>query len=198
MKELCVEHGRWAGGDMRFKGGEALAHVALRKAAMSGDQSRVWAAVARKNEAHGTENATGTYRRTVQNAALRKRIKKHREHILGKLGDDPQLAGFVFAINGKIRAADLFGNPVLFADLRDKLVSAYVLEALEHQVDPNAPKLRSGKAKAFFDGARAAPKGPATKSGRATNYKKRLKGVTGAETVDDETKDMVRETYIAD
>ncbi len=196
VKVFCVEHGRWAGGDMRFKGGQALAHVGLRKAAMSGDQSAVWAEVARKNEAHGTENETGTYRRTIQNSLMRERITKHRLHLLRRLPKDPQLAGFVFAINGEIRAADLFGNPSLFGDLKNKLVSAYVLEALEHQVDPNAPKLGKGKARKFFDKARKAPKSAPAKSGRATNYKKKLKGLLGNETVDEGTKDVLRETYI--
>ena len=39
---------------------------------------------------------------------------------------DIQLAGVVFAINGDIRVADLFGNPLLFGKLQNKLLTAYV------------------------------------------------------------------------
>ena len=128
--------------------------------------------MSRKNHAHGTENATQTYRRTIQNRQVRKRIAKFRNEIYSRLPQDSQMAGFVFAVNGKIRVADLFGNPVLFSDLREKLVSSYILEALEHEVDKAAPNVSVGAAKGFMQNGRGAKRGGQKKSGDATNYSK--------------------------
>jgi len=194
---FCVEQGRWHGGNMRFQSGSALAHVALRKAAMSGDQSKVWAEVARKNLKHGTQSSTSTYRRTIQNARVRAKVAPYRAQITKMLPSNLELAGIVFAINGKIRVADLFGNPVLFRSLQDKLLSAYILEALGEQVDRNAPALSKGKAQDWLYKARQAKKVRYKSQGRSVNYKKETPNAIGAETEDQATGKTVRETYIS-
>jgi hypothetical protein len=193
---FCVEQGRWTGGNMKFAAGQALAHVGLREAAMSGDQSKVWAAVAKKNRQQGTQNSTDTYRRTIQNEKVRAKIAPYREEILKLLPKDAQLAGLIFAINGKIRVADLFGNPVLFADLKSKLLSAYILEALDQQVIKNAPTLNAAAAEHFVGKARQLKKVKQSSSGRSINYKLEDKDQIGSETVDQGTGKKVRETYI--
>jgi hypothetical protein len=195
---FCVEQGRWQGQRMAFSSGRALAHVGLQKAAMSGSQSRVWAEVARKNLRHGTQSRTSTYKRTIQNARLRARIAPYRREIKSKLPGNMKLAGLVFAINGKIRVADLFGNPLLMAKLNDKLLSSYILEALGQKVDRNAPVVSAGKARYFLNKARRAPAQPLESYGRSKNYRKKSKGLIGAETVDKATGKKVRETYFAE
>jgi hypothetical protein len=159
---FCVEHGRWNGGKMEFASGGAIAHGTLAQAAMTGDQGKVWEEVARKNAVEGTANETDTYRRTVQDGKLREKITAHRAALKAKLPRG-RLAGFVFAVNGEVRVADLFGNPVLLDALQDKLLSAYVLEALEDEVDPNAPPVAAAEAAAMVEGAKkAAPRGKQT------------------------------------
>ncbi len=194
---FCVEHGRWQGQNMKFAAGKAMAHAALREAALSGSQSKVWDAVAAKNKQQGSESSTGTYRRTIQNEKVRKQIAPYRDEIVKLLPKEMKMAGMVFAINGKIRVADLFNNPVLFGDVRDKLLSAYLLEALGQKVERNAPPLSAKAAKGFFDEVRKG-KGMKMKgaSGRSVNYKKDLPNAIGADTVDAETGQTVRESYI--
>ncbi|MBI4814745.1 MAG: hypothetical protein HY791_00725 [Deltaproteobacteria bacterium] len=194
---FCVEQGRWQGQSMEFRGGNALAHAELRKAALTGDQGQVWQEVARKNATHGTTSETQTYRRTVQNAELRKRVAHHVSAVITQLPKDERLAGFVFGINGQIEVADLFGNPVLFGDLREKLVSSYVLAALEKSEDAaSAKKLDKAGAEKFLGKARAGNKDAPSSSGRAKVYKKKAIGSIGTETVDEGSGKTLKESYL--
>jgi hypothetical protein len=192
---FCVEQNRWQGREMKFSGAGAIAHLKLREAAMTGQQGEVWKEVARKNATHGTSSETETYRRTIQNADLRKKIAGYRTSLEALLPAKP-IAGAIFAINGEIQVADVFDNPKLFGSLKEKLLSAYILEALEHQIDADAPKLEKGKAKKFLDDAQAAPSSKPRKSIRATSYEKENDDAKGVETVDDATGKRVRSTYI--
>jgi hypothetical protein len=193
---FCVEQGRWRGQNMKFEGGGAMADVSIRRAAMQGSQSEVWNEVAKKNVLHGTQSSTQTYRRTIQNAKVRKKIKPYIRQLRAQLPRDERLAGLVFGINGTIHVADIFGNPVLFADLSDKLLSAYVLEALGHQVDEKAAPVSSDAAKTFIGKARRTKTKGVKKSGRARNMSKENPEFIGNETVDAESDSTVRESYI--
>ncbi len=197
VEVFCVEQGRWRGRKMKFKGSGALAHAKLRKAALSGSQGEVWAEVQRKNASHGTNNSTHTYRRTVQDAKIRSKISKYRQQVTRQLPDAP-LVGFVFAINGQTKAADLFANPLLHSDLQDKLLSAYILEALEHQQDKRAPKYSKKKAQGFYKKARGAKRVSTKKSGSTRNHKKKAKGIVGTQAVDEASGKVLKESYFAD
>lgn len=194
---FCVEQGRWHGQQMRFSASGALAHAKLRRAAMTGSQGAVWAEVARKNTQHQSQSSTQTYRRTIQNAALRARIASYLSELDRLLPRATPLAGLVLAINGRIRIADLFGNPVLFGKLKEKLLAAYVLEALEEQVERGAKPVAKAEAQGWLTKARQAQRGTESKSGRALNYKKDSEGALGSETYDPKTKAPVRETYLS-
>ena len=193
---FCVEQGRWAGQNMKFKGGGAMADVSIRRAAMKGSQSEVWNEVAKKNVLHGTQSKTQTYRRTIQNAKVRKKIKPYVRQLKQRLPRDERLAGLVFGINGKIHVADIFGNPVLFQDLSDKLLSAYVLEALGHQVNKRAAPVSSEAAESFIGKARKTKAKRVRKSGRAKNLNKEDIDFIGNETIDGDNAETVRESYI--
>jgi hypothetical protein len=197
VKVFCVEQGRWRGQNMKFRSGGALAHVALRKAAMSGSQGKVWEEVARKNLKHGTQSSTSTYRRTIQNAALRRKIAPYRKKIVTQLPGALRLAGMVFAINGKIRVVDLMGNPLLYAALQEKLLSSYILEALGQQVVRNAPSISKGAAREYLHKARKAKRVRFKGSGRSRNFKMDNDELIGNETYDKKTGKKVRETYIS-
>ena len=99
-------------------------------------------------------------------------------------------------INGKIHVADIFGNPVLFRDLSDKLLSAYVLEALGHQVDKRAAPVSSEKARTFIGKARKSKAKKVRRSGRAKNLAKEDDDFIGSETIDADDEATVRESYI--
>lgn len=192
---FCVEHGRWTGAKMDFASGGAIAHRELATAALSGDQGAVWAEVAKTNAKEGTESATGTYRRTVQDGALRDKIAKHRDALKKELPKG-RLAGFVFAVNGDVRIADLFGNPVLLDELQDKLLSAYILEALEEDVDPNAKPLSPKAAEAFIESAQAAPVSATKSAGRAENTTRENDEVIMNQSKDTATGVGTRGTYM--
>lgn len=196
VEVFCVEQGRWQGQKMKFEGGGALAHAQLRKAALSGSQGEVWSEVQRKNTAHASNSATQTYRRTVQKPELREKIAYYRDHIRRQLPDS-SLVGFVFAVNGRTRVADLFANPVLLSDLQDKLLSAYILEALEDQLDKRAPKFGKAKAKKFYEDSKNAPEVSNKVSGRSRTRKKASNDVLGTEAVDEDTGQTVKESYFA-
>lgn len=192
---FCVEQGRWQGQRMEFSGSGAVAHLDLQAAAMSGDQGKVWAAVAKSNEAHGTTSETQTYRRTIQNGKVRQRIAGYRSE-LEKLLPTAPIAGVIFAINGEIQVADLFGNPELFGALREKLLSAYILEALEHDVDADAKPLAKSVGAGFVEDAKKAPTQGKLKSLRGVTTRKESDAALSSEVVDELDGAPVRSTYI--
>ena len=185
---------------MKFSAGRAVAHLGLQKAAMTGSQSKVWSEVARKNLKHGTQNATSTYRRTIQNGEVRAKIAPYRNRLMGLLPPGIPLAGMVFAINGKIQVADLFGNPPLFGKLTPKLLSAYILEALGQEVVAGALPVSTKGAKSFIRRARSGKKVRimGKSSGRAINYKREAKGIVGTEAVDEASGNTLRESLHAE
>ncbi|MCG8419672.1 MAG: hypothetical protein MJE77_17200 [Proteobacteria bacterium] len=193
---FCVEAGRWRGQNMKFSAGKAMVDVSVRRAAMSGSQSEVWKEVDKKNVLHGTQSATQTYRRTIQNGEVRKKVRPYVQELKSRLPGNPMLAGLVFGVNGKIHVADIFGNPVLFGDLSEKLLSAYVLEALSHQVVPGSKPVSTDAAEQFVGRGRKARSKKVIKSGRARSYRKEADDLIGAETVDEKSGKTLRETYI--
>ena len=195
---FCVERGRWNGGRMKFEAGGALADASVRKAAMGGSQSDVWSEVDKKHVLHGTQSKTSTYRRTIQNARVRGKIKPYVRQITAQLPTDRNsIAGLVFAINGRVHVADVFGNPVLFSELSEKLLSSYVLEALGHQVDPNRTPLSADDAGSFLQRSRRVKAKAGKRAGRAIGYGKENAEMVGTETIDTKTNQKVRESYIA-
>ncbi len=195
VEVFCVEEGRWQGQNMRFSSGKAIADISVRRAAMSGKQAAVWSSVAAKNVLHGTQSSTQTYRRTIQNRKLRKKIRPYVKELKSRLPEGERLAGVVFGINGKIHVADIFGNPVLYRDLSDKLLSAYVLEALGHQINRKARPVSTKAAKGFVGKGRKAKVKRYKKAGGARNASKETPELIGTETADD-SGETIREAYI--
>jgi hypothetical protein len=73
------------------------------------------------------------------------------------LDSDPQLVGAMVAINGKIVAADIFGDPGLFRALWPKLLRSYAMDAAETASAPEAKKptvVTPQMGKVFFTSAR--------------------------------------------
>ena len=178
---FCVEQGRWKGQNMKFSSGKAMADISIRRAAMSGNQSAVWSEVAKKK-------------------ALRKKIKPYVAELRRQLPKDDKLAGLVFGVNGNIHVADIFGNPVLFDELSEKLLSAYVLEALGHQTNSRAKPVSAKAAKGFISKGRRAKAKAVKQSGRARNVNKEDSDFIGVETMNtgdsENAPTTVRESYI--
>ncbi|MBI5542363.1 MAG: hypothetical protein HY901_00625 [Deltaproteobacteria bacterium] len=145
----CVEQGRWAGADLTFHSSEAVAHPDLRKAAMFKGQGDVWNEVARKSAASNVSSTTGTYRRVLQDESVRRRIKGYLDELQAKIPRSEKLIGLAVAINGELELVDVFDSPKLYAKLERKLLTSYVLAALERQPGSVA------KAKAYEQKAKA-------------------------------------------
>jgi hypothetical protein len=154
---FCVEHGRWAGAK-GFESGGAMGHVELRKKALGGDQSQVWAEVARANERLATRNASDTYR-----AAARKlggEVGPVAKEIAAALARDRDVAGIAVAIDGEMVAIEWFASPRVFERVREKLVASYVAQAVQSRPasGPRAPAA-APPPKAVADFAARAEKG---------------------------------------
>jgi hypothetical protein len=134
---------------------------------------------------------------STQNEKVRRQIAPYRAELVRALPADARLAGLLMAINGRIRVADIFGNPTLFSDVRDKLLSAYILEALGQQALPGAPRLSPAAAKEFVEEGRKAKGVEYGKGGRSVVYKKGTNKLVGSETIDESSGQKVRETYMS-
>ncbi len=99
-------------------------------------------------------------------------------------------------MNGEVRIADLFGNPVLLDALQDKLLSAYILEALERDVDPDAKPLATDAAQTFVESATSAATTGQRKVGRSQNVTKESADVIANESKDSDTGRGTRGTYV--
>jgi hypothetical protein len=96
-------------------------------------QQKVWDGVAEKNSKLRIQNQTGTYRDalTMKSGDARTSVPAYVKSLSGSLGNDTHLVGVVAAVNGKIIAADIFSDPVLFRKLWPKLLRSYAADAVE-------------------------------------------------------------------
>lgn len=96
-------------------------------------QQQVWDSVAEKNAKFKAAPSTGTYRGVLNLDAgeAGRSVTPYLKAFAGGLGNDPQLSGVVAAVNGKVVAADIFGDPALFRKLWPKLLRSYAADAAE-------------------------------------------------------------------
>lgn len=144
IPSFCVESGRWnrraaedAGSFSSSK--SYLASKKLRMAAkLSKSQDEVWENVAEiqaslsnslEKPVHAAASPT-SYQLSVEDPDLMKRQKSYRESLAHAIEDAPDAVGYVFAINGEINTADVYGSGKLFRELWSKLLDAAVLEAI--------------------------------------------------------------------
>ena len=64
---------------------------------------------------------------------MRQRIKGYLDELQAKIPHTEKLTGVAVVINGNLELVDLFASPKLFAKLERKLLTSYVLAALERQ-----------------------------------------------------------------
>lgn len=97
-------------------------------------QEQVWAKVAQKNQSFKATPASGTYREVLNlsGGEARQSIAPYLKSLSGSLEPDPHLVGVVAAVNCKVVAADIFGDPTLFRKLWPKLLRSYAADAAEN------------------------------------------------------------------
>jgi hypothetical protein len=106
-------------------------------------QRQVWQKVAEKSSKLKAQSSTGSYRAalTLSDGDARKSVPAYVAALSTSLGTDPHLVGVVAAINGKVVAADIFGDPVLFRKLWPKLLRSYASDAVEKLPQDGKPPL---------------------------------------------------------
>jgi hypothetical protein len=138
----CVEAGRWGYRSRHFGSSGSHSPSKLRyflkmsvgksvmeKRGHRSDQGKVWAEVARQQAALGTTSGTSAMADTFEN--YKDRMNEFRE----KLKYVEGAAGMAVAIGKKIVAVDLFDKPTTCRKVWDRLMSGYVLDALEAQAE---------------------------------------------------------------
>ena len=200
VRVYCVEHGRWSGRKEfdetaaavavpsvrnTAQEGAFMARVAERPAAVNGRpvqmmaqrasaaaQQEVWDKVAAKNKAFRAAPDTGTYR-DVLNAKAGESAKSLKPYLTSlniRFPRNPKIVGALAAVNGKVVASDVFGDPALFRKLWPKLLRSYAGEAAE---SANASKpsrnLGSVEAAKFVQDATRSGRKLETRAGSAAN-----------------------------
>ena len=144
ISAFCVEHGRWSGrGNERAavfsSSADAVATKEIKLAAKrSNSQGGVWQSVtvvqdklSRNLGARVNSTASeSSLQLAVENEKVRETADSYIKALsnLANRGDD--VIGYVFAINGKVNSADIYGSNVLFKKLWPKLLKANAIEAI--------------------------------------------------------------------
>jgi hypothetical protein len=136
----CVEQGRWRSRSQHFGSSgshspsklryflkSSVSHSLKENLGYRSDQGKVWAEVARQQSALGTSSGTRAMSDTFEN--YKQRVAEFRD----KLRYVDGASGMAVAIGKKIVAVDLFDKPSTCGKVWDRLMSGYVLDALEEQ-----------------------------------------------------------------
>ncbi len=121
-----------------FKGYYNMASPQVRQAVQSGNQSGVWAAVAKVTEANNASSSTKTYAALDTETEAKARRDAYLQHFQGAFAQLPGAVGVVAVCNGKVLAVDIFGHPKLFQQQIGALVHGYVAEAATAGSDATA------------------------------------------------------------
>ena len=154
ISAFCVEHGRWSGrGNERAtqfsSSSDAVATKEIKLAAKrSNSQGAVWENVKvaqdKLSENVGTRvNSTvsaSSLQLAVENGKVQETADGYIKALSGIVNRSDDVIGYVFAINGKVNSADIYGSNVLFKKLWPKLLKANAIEAIaELQQDKFKP-----------------------------------------------------------
>lgn len=144
-------------------------------AAIGNAQEQVWDKVAGKNQRFGAAPASGTYREVLSltGGNARQSVTPYINAFAGRFGSDPHLVGAVAAVNGKIVAADVFGDPTLFRKLWPKLLRSYAADAAENASVRSGPVqvVTAAHAKRFLREAASAKSRVANRSDVGTTLR---------------------------
>ena len=144
ISAFCVEHGRWSGrGNERAavfsSSADAVATKEIKLAAKrSNSQGGVWQSVtlvqdklSRNLGARVNSTASeSSLQLAVENEKVRETADSYIKALSNLAGRSDDVIGYVFAINGKVNSADIYGSNVLFKKLWPKLLKANAVEAI--------------------------------------------------------------------
>ena len=154
ISAFCVEHGRWSGrGNERAavfsSSADAVATKEIKLAAkMSNSQGGVWQSVTVAQDklsknvgARVNSPVSGSsLQLAVENGKVQESADSYIKALSGIANRSDDVIGYVFAINGKVNSADIYGSNALFKKLWPKLLKANAIEAIaELQQDKFRP-----------------------------------------------------------
>ena len=145
----CVEHGRWHGSSAQFSPGGAVGSKKVRTALQFKTQHDVWDEVEKMCEEHDIISSSGTYGALLSSGDVDEKSKPFLDAMSTGLRHE-NMVGLIMALNGEIVCVDIFMNPEYFAQVKDKLLKAYVLDAISTDETDARP---AGKKEiiSFFD-----------------------------------------------
>jgi hypothetical protein len=144
ISAFCVEHGRWSGrGNERAavfsSSADAVATKEIKLAAKAANsQGGVWQSVTvaqdKLSRSVGARvNSTvseSSLQLAVENNKVQETADGYVTALSGIASRSDDVIGYVFAINGKVNSADIYGSNVLFKKLWPKLLKANAIEAI--------------------------------------------------------------------
>ncbi len=138
----CVEQGRWryrskqfgssgshSPSKLRYFLKSSVSHALKENLGHRSDQGKVWAEVARQQRSLGAASDTRAMSDTFD--TYKEQVDQFREKLRYVAG----ASGMAVAIGKKIVAVDLFDKPSTCGKVWDRLMSGYVLDALEPQAE---------------------------------------------------------------
>lgn len=200
---FCVENGRWA-----QRAGEPIAMfstsndmAAAREVKIAAKQARsqteVWNRVSEAQTKLSTTtsanvraaNSASSYQLTLENEEVQKRAESYLRKLSSIIEGQPDVIGFVFAVNGKASSADVYGSGALFGKFWPKLLKSSAIEAVTElgAWDKSAPEVQIDSIKAFIEDAE---KG--RESEREVSNRTRMIKREGEKGIFFETRDMAR------
>ena len=144
ISAFCVEHGRWSGrGNERATVFSSSSDVASTKeiklaAKRASSQGAVWENV-RVAQDKLSANVGARVNSDVSESSLQLAVEHHQvtataesytKALSNIVNNNNDVIGYVFAINGKVNSADVYGSNVLFKKLWPKLLKANAIEAI--------------------------------------------------------------------
>jgi len=182
---FCVEHGRWSGrGNERStvfsSSSDTVATKEIKLAAKrSNSQGGVWQSItvaqdklsqnigARVN----SELSASSLQLSVENRTVQETAESYTKALSNIVNGSRDVIGYVFAINGKINSADVYGSNALFKKLWPKLLKANAIEAIAELQKGKFEPAKPEHVKTFlFEGekAKASEKDVSTRVGLVT------------------------------
>ncbi|MGQ9576846.1 MAG: ARPP-1 family domain-containing protein [Thermoguttaceae bacterium] len=125
---FCVEARRWHG-EPYLAAAKLLVPQSLQQELRRGTtQDRVWAEVARSNEALKIKTPTGSLEHALTARPVQDRLAEVRGAIVPKIPDGT--VGFIFVDRGRALGAELFGNEPMARALLPKLIDSYAVDCV--------------------------------------------------------------------
>jgi len=166
---FCVEQGRWGrrGNEPlhAFAGSSESAAVRFEPKSMS-NQTSVWNKVVKLQDSLASrvrqqQNATGlgaapplasptSLLLTQTSPPVEKAVSAYTKVLAGAVQGKTDVVGYVFAVNGAWKSADLYASPELFASMWPKLLKSSVVEALQVGRQANTAPADTRRAMAFL------------------------------------------------